>query len=114
VNSALELLALRKEVLVARAALQRLQVRREIEVIREDLRWPRALVAIAASRPARSALLGALVVLAGRGRLARLVGAAAAVTAIVKASGLFAPRAPAQDGAGGAGVPPNPRPGIAD
>ncbi len=107
-NSARELLALRKEVLVARASLQRLKIGAELEALREDLRWPRAVVAIATSRPVRSALFGALLILAGRGRAARLVRTAAAVAALFKMAGWFAQRTPAAAGEGEAGGPPQP------
>jgi len=108
VNSARELLALRKEVLVARASLQRLKIGSELEALREDLRWPRAVAAIATSRAIRSALFGGLLILAGRGRAARLVRAAAAVAALIKTAGWFAHRTPVATGDEEAGVPPQP------
>ncbi len=67
------MLALRKEVLLARSALQRLTLARDVQALREGLRWPRAAAAIASSPASRSLLLGALVLLAGRGRIARLL-----------------------------------------
>lgn len=94
-SSPRELLALRKEVLVARATLQRLKVACEVEALRENLRWPRAVAAIAASPPARSALFGLLLLVTGRGRLARFVRIAAATLALTRLAGrLAAPARP--------------------
>jgi hypothetical protein len=96
-SSELELLELRKNVLVARASLQRLKIGVELQVLREDLRWPRAVSAIAKSRPVRTALFGGLLVLVGRGRLARFVAAAAAALALAKVAAAFTHRTPAAD-----------------
>jgi hypothetical protein len=41
--------------LVARASLERLKIGRELAVLREGLQWPRAVSAIAGSRPVRTA-----------------------------------------------------------
>ncbi len=86
-------LALRKQVLLARSAMLRLKAVHEADAVRERLRWPRAVTAIAASSRGRSALFGLLMLLAGRGRLARLVGGAAAIVAVVKLAGLLRPSA---------------------
>jgi hypothetical protein len=48
-SSASELLALRKEVLLARSSLQRLKSARAAGALRESLRWPRAAAAVVAS-----------------------------------------------------------------
>ena len=93
-SSELELLELRKNVLVARASLQRLKIGVELQVLREDLRWPRAVATIAKSRPVRSALFGGLLVLVGRGRLARFIAAAAAALALAKVAAEFTHGAP--------------------
>ena len=59
-SSQLEMLVTQKELLVARASLQRLQAAHEVEAISESLRWPRPLASVAtSSRPSpwRHALL---------------------------------------------------------
>lgn len=83
-DDATDLLALRKDVLVARAALQRLKIARDVEALRGSLRWPRTVAAVAASRPARSALMALLLLLGGPGRAVRLVGAAAGIVGVIK------------------------------
>jgi hypothetical protein len=81
-SSASELLALRKEVLLARSSLQRLKIARDAGALRESLRWPRAAAAVVASPQGRSVLFGALLLLAGRGRFARLVRGTAAIVGL--------------------------------
>jgi hypothetical protein len=71
VSSTRELLALQREVLAARAALQRLTAARDIAVLRESLAWPIALGTLAGSRRARPFVFGAL--LFAGARLARLL-----------------------------------------
>jgi hypothetical protein len=83
-NSPRELLALRKDLLVARAALQRLRVRRDTDALRESLRWPRAATAFATSPRGLSITFALLLAVAGRGRLARLVRAAATLVALAR------------------------------
>ena len=72
-NDRAGILAMRKELLLARSSLCRLKIRGEVEGIRSHLSWARAGVAIAGAVPVRafafSLALGAL----GRGRLARFV-----------------------------------------
>lgn len=109
-TSSRELLALRKEVLVARAALQRHKIGHDLDLLREDLRWPRAVAAIASSPPVRSALFGVLLLVVGGGRLARLVRAAAGLVAIVKLAGMFARHAPDHPPAGEGARPPGANP----
>lgn len=87
-SQALELLALRKQVLIARAGLQRLQFAAHAESAREGLRWPRLAASLAASPPARSALAGLLVLAGRRWRILRL--AAGVLTAAKIASSLWA------------------------
>jgi hypothetical protein len=84
VSSAREILAARRQVLVARASLQRLEVRHELGSLRESLRWPRLAASIGASSRGRSALFGLVLLAAGRRRLARLLGAAAAGLVLAK------------------------------
>ena len=91
-GSAPELLALRKEVLVARASLQRLRAGVEIEGLREILRWPRAATSIAASPEGRSMLFGLLLLVAGRTRAGRIVRWAGAGVLVAKVVSLLARR----------------------
>lgn len=109
-GSAREFLALRKEVLVARASLQRLKIGVELDALREDLRWPRFAVAIAASPPGRSALLGALLLVAGRGRATRLIRIAAGALALAKLASTLTRLARRPGPEGGAGGEPGPKP----
>ncbi|MGZ5039731.1 MAG: hypothetical protein ACXWBQ_03235 [Usitatibacter sp.] len=90
--------------LVARASLQRLKVSRELDALRESLRWPRAVAAVAASAPARSVLFGALLLVLGRGRVAKLVRVAAGAVALVKLVGMFTRPAPQNAAVGEAGA----------
>ncbi len=81
---------MRKEALVARASLQRVTIGHGVDTLRESLRVPRAAKAILASPQGRSAVLGLLLLLAGRGRVARLVRLAAGALAVVKIAGAIA------------------------
>ena len=89
-SSALELLALRKDVLVARASLQRLQAGLEIAALRERVRWPRVASSIASSARGRSVLLGLLLMVAGRARARRLVRWTGGVVLVAQAVSLLA------------------------
>lgn len=86
----------RKQLLVARATLQRLRLRQESRELRRLLVAPRNVLAIAASPPVRSLAIGALMLALGRGRAAGLVRGAMTALAIVKglrvAIGLFGAR----------------------
>ncbi len=98
-NSRKELLALRREVLVARSSLQRLKIGRDVDALRESLQWPRALRAATSTPQARSLLFGMLLLVTGSGRLARVVRMAAAALAIAKLGAMLlrAATAPASD-----------------
>ena len=101
-NNRQELLALRREVLVARSSLQRLKIGRDVDALRESLNWPRALRAAASTPQGRSLLFGVLLLAAGSGRLARMVRMAAGVLAVAKLGAMLlhaakAPAAVAQD-----------------
>jgi hypothetical protein len=89
-NSAAENLALRKQILLARSALGRLRVAHQLSAIHDSLRWPRVGMAVAGSPPARSALLGLLVLVAGEGRVARLLRGAAAALMLAKLARVLA------------------------
>lgn len=70
-SRSLDLLALRKEMLVTRASVQRLRVVREVEALREELRLPRVVRGLARSKGTRGALLSLALVLTGRGSIGR-------------------------------------------
>lgn len=97
-SKARETLALHKEVLVARASLQRLRVERDVLALRQGLRWPLVGVALASSPTARAGLF-ALLTLAGR-RAPRLLGRAAVVAALAVVAVRMLRRAPAARGHG--------------
>jgi hypothetical protein len=84
-NSDRKLLALRKEVLVARSSLLRLQAAADVQRLREGLRFGNVRTAIAAQPSGRKALFALLLVLAGSRQLARMVRVAAAAVAVAKA-----------------------------
>lgn len=71
----------RKRVLVARAALQRVKLRSEVDGVRRGLRAPALLSSAAASPGVASALLGAATLLAGRSRVGRVLRYAGAALA---------------------------------
>ena len=75
---------MRRELLVARASLQRATIARDIDTLRGSLRWPQAVASFGASPLARSLVFSALVLLARHGRVARLLGLAAGALGAVK------------------------------
>jgi hypothetical protein len=83
-NDSRELLALRKEVLVARSGLYRLRVRRDVAAIRDGLSFSRAGAAVAGSGPGRELALGLLVSGLGGGRVARILATAGRVLVIAR------------------------------
>jgi hypothetical protein len=103
VSESREILALRKDLLIARGTLQRLKIAQEAGRLRESLGWRRAAAALTTS-PGRSLAFGLLMLVAGRGRLARLLRITAVGISLVKLSGLLrSPPAPPA-----AGLPPAP------
>ena len=82
--SDIELLVARKEMLAARASVQRLQAAVQVDAIRESLRWPRPLVA-AATSPRGLAVAGAAVILIlARSRLATAARWAGTAVALLR------------------------------
>jgi hypothetical protein len=81
VNS--EELAAKKSLLLARSSFYRMTLAHEAALLRESLDW-RRLARSATSQPARPFLLGALALLAGRKRIAGLVGLAARALMLIK------------------------------
>ena len=92
-NESREILALRKDLLVARAQLQRLKIARQAGELRESLNWRNAAATLAAS-PGRSLFFGLLLLVAGRSKVVRLVRIAAGAVALAKVAGAFATRPP--------------------
>ena len=90
-----EVLALRKEVLLARSSLLRLKAASELGTLRETLTLPRTAMSVVASPRALSVLFGVLLLMAGRGRIAKLLRIAAGVAAIVKLARAFTAAKPA-------------------
>jgi hypothetical protein len=79
-----DLLALRKQVLVARSAMLRLQLEHDAAMMRESLRLPRLASAATGSPRAISALLALATLVAGRRRIGRWIGLAAALFGAVR------------------------------
>lgn len=88
-SSGRELLALRREALVARGAVQRARAASELTALRKGLSLPRAAAAVAASAQGRSALLASLLFLTRGTRLARVARTAIAVVAVVQVARAF-------------------------
>jgi hypothetical protein len=74
----------RKTLLLARSSLQRLEIAREADLLRESLRWRKLASSAAGAGSLRPLILGALVLAAGRGRIASFLGVATRVIAIFK------------------------------
>lgn len=72
-NKSAELLALQKEVLLARSSLCRLKIRRDMGRMRESLSFGAVAPGIAASGPARELALGLLLSGLGGRRVSRVV-----------------------------------------
>lgn len=84
-SRAREEIAARKQLLLARSTLHRLELQQGARSLRGSLAAPKTAFAIAASPPGRKLLLSALVLLAGRGRVSRLLRGAMLVTVAVQA-----------------------------
>ena len=70
-NSELEALAARKQLLVARASLQRLEAATEIARLRDRLQWSRSAGALASSTQVRSLLFAVALFALSRTRFVR-------------------------------------------
>jgi hypothetical protein len=75
----------RKRRLLARSTRYRLTLQRDIEALRASLHSPKALLSVAALPPVRSLIFGALLLVAGRSGLGRLLRAAMTVLTLLKA-----------------------------
>lgn len=88
-SNALAILEARKELLVARASLQRLEAAHQIVVLRERVRLPRTAAALMANPQARSLVLATLAFALRRTRLLRFVryaGLAFVVAQVVRSA----------------------------
>ena len=79
-----QLLALRREVLVARSAFLRLKIAAEAQSVRESLTFREIGGAMAGSSGIRSALFGTLLLVAGSRGLGKLVRMAGVAVALVR------------------------------
>ncbi len=79
-----EFLAERKALLLARSSLYRLTLAREAGSLRESLQWRNLASSARHSGALRPLVFGALLLMAGRSRLARVLGLATRIIAIVK------------------------------
>jgi hypothetical protein len=78
-------LAARREMLVARSNLHRLQLQHHSASLRLSLTRPATLLSLATSAPVRPLLFSALTLIAGRGRFARILSFAMTALAVIKA-----------------------------
>jgi hypothetical protein len=83
-GSASELLAQRKALLLARSSLYRLALAHEADLLRQSLQWRNLASSARSATGLRPLIFGALLLVAGRSRIARIVGVATRVIAVVK------------------------------
>ena len=79
-------LADRKALLLTRSSLYRLTLARDAQALRESLQWRNLASSAASAGPMRPLLFGALMLLAGRSRIAAVVGLATRALMLVKAA----------------------------
>lgn len=79
-----ELLALRKELILARSALYRLKIGGEVVALRESLSWARAGLSVAGSVPVRNLAFGLMLSGLGGGRLARFIALASRTLVVAR------------------------------
>jgi hypothetical protein len=84
VNSELEILGARKQLLVARASLQRLKAAQAVEALHESLRWPRPAVALVTSPRAFSVIAALLLLVLARRRVGRAARWASVALALLR------------------------------
>jgi hypothetical protein len=78
-------LAARREMLVARSNLHRLQLQHHASALRQSLVRPATFLSLASSSPVRPLLFSALTLIAGKGRFARILSFAMTAFAVLKA-----------------------------
>jgi hypothetical protein len=109
VSRSLELLALKKQLLVTRASVERLRVAQQLGELREEMRLPRLARQVVTSPRAQGALFTLLLAVAGRGRVGhwlRVAALAMSATRFARSMMRRARTAPQPEGA-----PPGSRPG---
>lgn len=79
-----DVLDLQKEVLLARSALCRLRIHRDVLKVREGLTFARAGTALAGSAPMQEAALGLAAAGIGGGRVARFIALAGRAVVIAR------------------------------
>lgn len=79
-------LAERKQLLLAQSRLHRLEVQAHLAGLRQSFTRPKTIASIALSSPLRPLAFSALLAIAGRGRLAKMLKTAMTVIAAVKAA----------------------------
>ena len=102
-SRASEELALRKQLLVMRASVQRLRTAQLMGVLHEELRMPRLATSALRSRAVRSMLIAAVALVAGRTRVARVLRMA---TVVLGAASLARQWSAQRDAPGAGGAPP--------
>ena len=93
-----ELLALRRQLLVTRAALQRARVARDLHTLRECMHWPRIAATLLTSAPARSVLVTMLLMITRHTRLARVARIAGVAVALAQFARTILRNAPRSQG----------------
>ena len=83
-NETLRAFGERKQLLLARSRLHRLELQHQLGELRRSFARPRAALSLAASPAVRPLVLSALMALLGRGRAARLLKGALAALAVAK------------------------------
>jgi len=83
-----ELLAQRKQLLLARSSLGRLQIQHQVGNVYASVSWTRIGIRAATSLPVRSALFGLVVSRLGDSRVAQLISLASKVILFAKMTGV--------------------------
>jgi hypothetical protein len=79
-----ELLRERKALLLARSSLYRLELAREADLLRQSLEWRNLASSAKSAGMIRPLIVGALILVTGRSRLAKILALATRVLAVVK------------------------------
>jgi hypothetical protein len=88
VSRSLDDLAARKQLLIARSTLARLQMQSDLLGLRESVSWTRIGLKAATSAPVRSALFGLALSRLGDNRVASLLGLASKAILFAKMTGV--------------------------
>jgi hypothetical protein len=88
-SNRLDELVARRDLLVARGAVQRARAALEVASLRESLNWRQSAAALTGSPRGRSALLGVALFLLSRGRAGRILRAATLAIAVFRLARSF-------------------------